>query len=176
MAGVLRPTSGEIRVDGRVSPLLELGAGFHPELSGEENLLLNGVLLGLTRREVLAKREAIVAFSELGDFIHRPLRTYSSGMIARLGFSVVVHLAPEILLIDEVLAVGDEGFQGKCMRKMSEFRASGTTMVFVSHNLAAVESICDRVALLEAGILVTVGPPKEAVAEYMRRVRAAPGG
>jgi lipopolysaccharide transport system ATP-binding protein len=173
MAGVLRPTSGAIRVDGRVSPLLELGAGFHPELSGQENLLLNGVLLGLTRREVLSKREAIVAFSELGDFIHRPLRTYSSGMIARLGFSVVVHLSPEILLIDEVLAVGDEGFQGKCMRKMAEFRVSGTTMVFVSHNLAAVESICDRVALLEAGRLAALGPPKDVIAEYVHRVRAA---
>ena len=173
MAGVYRPTSGAVRVDGRVSPLLELGAGFHPDLSGEENLLLNGVLLGLTRQQVLAKRDAIVAFSELGEFIRRPLRTYSSGMVARLGFSVVVHLDPEILLIDEVLAVGDEAFQAKCMRKMESFRSSGTTMVFVSHNLAAVESICDRVALLERGRLVTVGPPKEAVAEYLRSVRAA---
>jgi ABC-type polysaccharide/polyol phosphate transport system ATPase subunit len=121
---------------------------------------------------VLEKREAIVAFSELGDFIRRPLRTYSSGMVARLGFSVVVHLDPEILLVDEVLAVGDEAFQAKCMKRMEAFRAAGTTMVFVSHNLAAVESLCDRVALMEAGRLAAVGPPREMVAEYVRRVRA----
>jgi lipopolysaccharide transport system ATP-binding protein len=173
IAGVLRPTGGTVGVRGRVSPLLELGAGFHPDLSGEENLLLNGVLLGLTRREVLEKQEAIAAFSELGDFIRRPLRTYSSGMIARLGFSVVVHLDPEILLIDEVLAVGDEAFQSKCMKRMEAFRAAGTTMLFVSHNLQAVERLCDRVALLETGRLAALGPPKEIVAEYVRRVRQA---
>jgi ABC-type polysaccharide/polyol phosphate transport system ATPase subunit len=114
--------------------------------------------------------------NELAEFMNEPVRTFSSGMLLRLGFSVAVNLDPEILLIDEVLAVGDEAFQAKCMRKMESFRSSGTTMVFVSHNLAAVESICDRVALLEGGRLVTVGPPKEAVGEYLHRVRTAPQG
>lgn len=171
MAGVYRPTAGTVSVAGRVSPLLELGAGFHPDLTGEENLLLNGILLGLTRDQVAARRDAIVAFAELGEFIGRPLRTYSSGMVARLGFSVVVHLDPEILLIDEVLAVGDEAFQAKCMRKMESFRAAGTTMVFVSHSMTAVSAICDRAALLEGGRLVAIGPTAEVVAEYGRRVR-----
>ena len=173
MAEVYWPTAGTVTVRGRVSPLLELGAGFHPDLTGEENLLLNGILLGLTRDQIVAKRDAIIAFSELGDFIRRPLRTYSSGMIARLGFSVVVHLDPEILLIDEVLAVGDEAFQAKCLEKMLTFRESGTTMVFVSHDMKSVERICDRVVLLDAGKVALEGPPAEVIAAYVRRVHGA---
>jgi lipopolysaccharide transport system ATP-binding protein len=171
MAGVYPPTSGTVTVSGRVSPLLELGAGFHPDLTGEENLLLNGTILGLTREQVIAKRDAIIDFADLGDFIRRPLRTYSTGMVARLGFSVVVHLDPEILLIDEVLAVGDEAFQAKCMKKMASFRESGTTMVFVSHDMESVEKLCDRVVLLDGGKDVATGPPREVIAEYVRRAR-----
>ncbi len=174
-AGVLRPTAGSVGVRGRIAPLLELGAGFHPELSGEENLELNAVLLGLTRREAAARRDAIVAFAELEEVIRRPLRTYSAGMVARLGFSVVAHLDPEVLLIDEVLAVGDAPFQARCERRMKEFRAKGVTMMFVSHDLAAVERICDRAALLAGGRLVAIGEPAMAVAEYARRTAEQSG-
>jgi lipopolysaccharide transport system ATP-binding protein len=173
MAGVYPPTSGTVSVNGRVSPLLELGAGFHPDLTGEENLLLNGTILGLTREQVVAKRDAIIDFAELGEFIRRPLRTYSSGMMARLGFSIVVHLDPEILLIDEILAVGDEAFQAKCMKKMATFRESGTTMVFVSHDMESVARLCDRVVLLDAGKNVATGAPQVVIAEYIRRARGA---
>jgi lipopolysaccharide transport system ATP-binding protein len=131
-------------------------------------VILNGVLLGMTRAEVSAAFDDIVAFSELGEFIERPLRTYSSGMVARLGFSVVVHLDPEILLVDEVLAVGDEGFQQKCLGKMEEFRSKGTTIVFVSHKLKEVQRVCDRVAVLDAGRLLAVSEPDKAIADYRR--------
>ncbi len=169
IAGVLKPTSGTVQVRGRISPLLELGAGFHPELSGRDNILLNGVLLGMTRQQVKEKIDEIVEFSELADYIHQPLRTYSSGMIARLGFSVAVHLDPQVLLIDEVLAVGDEEFQKRCIAKMDAFRARRVTIVFVSHNLDAVEKICDRVALLDKGELIAVAESVKAIAEYRAR-------
>jgi len=172
IAGVLRPSSGSVETHGRIAPLLELGAGFHPELSGRENIVLNGVLLGMTRRQVMERLGDIIAFSELSDFMERPLRVYSSGMVARLGFSVAVHLDPEILLIDEVLAVGDEAFMAKCFQKILDFRANGVTMVFVSHNMAAVELVCDRVALLDAGRLVAVDSPKPVIAEYRKSSRA----
>lgn len=175
IAGVLRPNRGRVETRGRICPLLELGAGFHPYLSGRENILLNGVLLGLTRAEVMARMDEIVAFSELGDFIHRQVRVYSSGMLTRLGFSVAVHVNPDILLIDEVLSVGDEGFQKKCMARMQQFRAKQVTMVFVTHSLQDVEATCDRVALLEAGRLVALGPPKEVVEEYHRRLATRKG-
>ncbi len=168
IAGVLAPTSGTVSVRRRVSPLLELGAGFHPDFTGRENILLNGVLLGLTRREVRERMDEIAAFSELGEFIDRPLRTYSSGMIARLGFSVIVHLSPEILLIDEVLAVGDESFQAKCLAKIQEFRSRGTTIVFVSHDLVSVKRICERVALVDSGRIVEIGTAESAIAAYHR--------
>ncbi len=171
IAGVLKQSGGTIRINGRVSPLLELGAGFHPELTGRDNIILNGILLGLTRSQVEERLASIIDFSEMKEFIHRPLKTYSSGMVARLGFSVVVHLDPEILLIDEVLAVGDEEFQDKCQRKMEEFRAKGITIVFVSHDLDDVERICDRVLFLDKGRNRMTGPAAEVVAEYRNRVK-----
>jgi len=170
IARVLVPNQGSVRTVGRIAPLLELGAGFHFDLTGRENIMLNGVLLGLTRERVRARVADIVAFSELGDLIEQPLRAYSSGMVARLGFSVAVHLDPDILLVDEVLAVGDEAFQKKCLRRMAEFRARDVTMVLVSHNLGDIESLCDRAALLDGGRLAMVGRPREVVAEYRRRL------
>lgn len=166
IAGVLRPTSGQITVNGRISPLLELGAGFHYELTGRENILLNGVLLGLTRKQVVAKMEEIVDFSELGDFIEQPIRTYSSGMLARLGFSVVAHLDPEILLIDEILAVGDIKFQKKCYRAFDDFKKQNKTIVIVSHDLNAIEKYCDNVVLLDNGQIREVGDPKMVSSKY----------
>ena len=175
IAGVLKPTSGEVETRGHICPLLELGAGFHPELSGRENILLNGVLLGMTREQVMGKMDDIIAFSELGSFIKRPIRVYSSGMVARLGFSVVVHLNPEILLIDEVLAVGDESFQEKCLHKMQEFRKVGVTMVYVSHSLQSVRSVCNRVALMDAGKLITIGEPDASIERYYHRLHELQG-
>jgi lipopolysaccharide transport system ATP-binding protein len=166
IAGVLIPTKGEVIVKGKISPLLELGGGFHPELTGKENILLNGVLLGLTRNQVKSKMDEIIEFSELGDFIYQPIRTYSSGMYARLGFSVVAHLDPEILLIDEVLAVGDMEFQKKCLNKMTSFKKSGVTMVFVSHSKEYVERICDRVIWIDNQSIRMVGSPKDVVLNY----------
>jgi lipopolysaccharide transport system ATP-binding protein len=166
IAGVLRPSAGAIETHGTIAPLLELGAGFHPDLSGRDNIILNGILLGLTRGRVMENMDRIIEFSELAEFMDQPLRTYSSGMVARLGFSVAVHLSPDILLIDEVLAVGDEAFQRKCIGKIQEFRAKGVTMVFVTHNLRDVEKSCDRVALLDSGRLVELGKPADVVRRY----------
>jgi homopolymeric O-antigen transport system ATP-binding protein len=173
MAGVLRPTAGTVQTNGRVCPLLELGAGFHTELNGRENIVLNGILLGLTRREVAQRVDEIIAFSELAEFIDAPLRTYSSGMIARLGFSVAVHLEPAILLVDEVLAVGDESFRQKCLRRMQQFREARTTMVFVSHDMPSVAQISDRVALIECGQLLEIGEPAGVIDRYRQGRRAA---
>lgn len=166
IAGVLKPSNGNITVKGRVSPLLELGAGFHPDLTGIENIMLNGVLLGLTREEVLKKMDEIIGFSEINDFIYQPIRVYSSGMLARLGFSVVAHLDPEILLIDEILAVGDSEFQKKCLDKMIGFKKSGVTMVFVSHSMEDVKRICDRVMWIEEHKVKMVGEPKVVAESY----------
>jgi lipopolysaccharide transport system ATP-binding protein len=173
VAGVLRPTCGTIETRGRVCPLLELGAGFHMELNGRENIVLNGILLGLTRREVAERVDEIIAFSELGAFVDVPLRAYSSGMIARLGFSVAVHLEPSILLVDEALAVGDERFRRKCLERMREFRARRTTMIFVSHDMSSVAAISDRVALVEHGRLVDIGEPARVIAGYQQQQLAA---
>lgn len=172
IAGVLRPDRGQLTVKGRIFPLLELGAGFHPDLTGRDNIVLNGVLMGLTRAEVLRKLSTIIEFSELGDFIDQPVRTYSTGMLARLGFSIVASLEPEILLIDEILAVGDVNFQAKCLQRMRQFKSSGVTMVFVSHNMEAVEMMCDRVACFERGRLVELGPAQETVKRYQSRLHA----
>jgi len=168
IAGVLRAQVGTVEVYGRIAPLLELGAGFHPELTGRENIVLNGVLLGLTRREVLARTDEIIAFSELEPFLDQPIRTYSSGMIARLGFSVAAHLDPEILLIDEVLAVGDVHFQEKCFGKIEEFRRRAVTMVLVSHSPEAIRRVCDRVIWLESGKIVDQGDPHPLLDRYVK--------
>ncbi len=166
VAGVLRAEAGRIEVRGRVAPLLELGAGFHPELTGRENIVLNGILLGLTRSEVLAKMDDIIAFSELESFLDQPLRTYSSGMVARLGFSVAVHLDPEIFLIDEVLAVGDLHFRAKCRNKMSEFKRRQITIVLVSHSTEEITRQCDRVIWLDRGRIVDQGNPDLVLSRY----------
>lgn len=166
IAGVLRPTKGRVAVRGRVSPLLALGAGFHPDLSGRENIILNGILMGLTRREVLKKMDEIIEFSELGEFIDRPPRVYSSGMMARLGFSVVAHLDPEILLIDEILGVGDIKFQKKCAEKMDGFRQRGVTMVLVSHSINSITRTCNRAMWIDNRVIRMIGHPEEIAEAY----------
>jgi lipopolysaccharide transport system ATP-binding protein len=176
IAGVLRPSSGTVTVTRRVSPLLELGAGFHHELTGRENIILNGVLLGMSRKAMLARTDAITEFSELGQFIDQPIRSYSSGMLARLGFSIVVHLEPEIMLIDEVLAVGDINFQKKCMEKMMSFRKAGVTIVLVSHSIDDVRRLCDRVMWIENHVVRMIGPAEEVTAAYLDNFRARTEG
>lgn len=166
IAGVLKPTRGAVVVRGRVSPLLSLGAGFHAELTGRENVVLNGVLMGLTRREILRKMDEIVDFSEIEDFIDSPIRVYSKGMLARLGFSVVAHLDPEILLIDEVLGVGDIRFQKKCQDKMMSFKESGVTMVLVTHSVGSVAKICDRAMWIDNRTVRMIGDPTEIAQSY----------
>jgi lipopolysaccharide transport system ATP-binding protein len=166
IAGVLKPNTGRVMVNGRISPLLELGAGFHPELTGRENITLKGVLIGLTRSEVLKKIDEIIKFSELDNFIDQPVRIYSSGMLARLGFSIVASLDPEILLIDEILAVGDMDFQKKCIQRMAAFKERGVTIIFVSHNLVSVESICDRLLWIENHSAKRLGEAKDILNEY----------
>jgi lipopolysaccharide transport system ATP-binding protein len=168
IAGVLKPNQGKVVVRKRVSPLLALGAGFHPELNGRENILLNGVLMGLTRREVREKLDEIIEFSELGEFIDRPIRVYSSGMLARLGFSVVAHLDPEILLIDEVLGVGDIRFQKKCQEKMLTFKESGVTIVLVTHSIASIIELCDRAMWIENHVIKMIGDPREIGLRYSK--------
>ena len=174
IAGVIRPTSGTVETGGRICPLLELGAGFHSELSGRDNIVLNGVLLGLTRAEVRERMDQIIEFSELGRQIDQPIRTYSSGMTARLGFSVAVHLEPDILLVDEALSVGDEAFQEKCLDRMKAFIEDDVTMIYVSHALTTVEEVSDRVVLLDRGQLVMVGEPSEVVEHYHERFGVVP--
>jgi lipopolysaccharide transport system ATP-binding protein len=166
MAGVLKPSVGEVLVRGQVAPLLELGSGFHPELTGRENIMLNGVLLGLTRAEVFKRINEIIEFSELGQFVDQPIRVYSSGMLARLGFSVVAHLDPDILLIDELLAVGDQEFQKKCIEKMMIFKKNGVTIIFVSHSMSEVKRICDRVAWIDNHTIKMIGSRDEVVCNY----------
>lgn len=166
IAGVLRPNKGVVKVRGRISPFLSLGAGFQPELDGRDNILLNGILMGLTRREIMKKMDEIIEFAEIGDFINRPMRMYSTGMMARLGFSVVAHLDPEILLIDEVLGVGDIRFQKKCMNKMMEFKESGITMVLVTHSIGSVLSMCDRAMWIDNHVVRLIGDPMEVAESY----------
>lgn len=166
MAGVLQAESGCVNVHGHVCPLLELGAGFHYDLTGRENIVLNGILLGLTRREVMARLPDILEFSELEEFLDQPVRTYSSGMVARLGFSIAVHLDPDILLIDEILAVGDLHFQAKCLEKIKWFKSRNTTIVLVSHSTSDIRQLCDRVLWLDHGKLIGQGAPDEVVPLY----------
>jgi ABC-type polysaccharide/polyol phosphate transport system ATPase subunit len=170
MAGITRPTRGSLEVRGRISALIELGAGFHPEISGRENVVINGIMLGLTRRQVEERFDDIVAFAELERFIDAPVKTYSSGMYARLGFAVAIHVDPEVLLIDEVLAVGDEGFTRKCLDKIGEFRRRGKTIVLVTHSLGLVEKMCDDVLWLKQGRRADQGDPKRVVDAYLTYV------
>ena len=166
LAGILVPEKGSVTVSGRISALLELGAGFHPELSGRENVFLNGAILGLSKKEITARFDDIVAFAGLDDFIDTPVKNYSSGMFVRLGFAVAANVDPEVLLIDEVLSVGDESFQRRCAEKIDEFRRDGRTIVFVSHGLSQVEQLCEDVAWIDHGDLKMIGPAAEVIAAY----------
>jgi ABC-2 type transport system ATP-binding protein len=167
MAKILRPESGSITSHGKISALLELGAGFHPELSGRENVYLNGAILGLTKKQLQQRFDEIVAFAGIEQFIDSPVKNYSSGMYVRLGFSVAINVDPDILLIDEVLAVGDADFQRKCSEKIAEFRKAGKTIVIVSHSLPSVRTLCDEVALLEHGDLRDLGPAAGVIDHYL---------
>jgi len=168
VAGIIRPTSGTIAVGGRIGSLLELGAGFHPDFSGRENVFLNGSMYGLRRAEIRERFDEIVSFAELEDSIDRPVRTYSSGMYMRLGFAIAAHLDADVLLLDEVFAVGDEAFQRKCFGKIFEFKQRGGTIVFVSHDATQVERLCERAVLLRDGRMEFDGPTHEALVHYRR--------
>ncbi len=167
VAGITKPTSGTVNVKGRISALIELGAGFHPEISGRENVFINGIMLGLSKREVLQKFEEIVEFAELEEFIDAPVKTYSSGMYARLGFAVAIHVNPDVLLVDEILAVGDQGFTHKCLDKFAEFRRRGKTILLVTHSLSLVERFCDDAVWLDSGLIKAVGDPKRVIDAYL---------
>jgi len=166
IAGVLVPTKGEVFLNGKIAPLLELGAGFHPDLTGRENIVLNGILLGMTRKEILSKLDSIIEFSEIGEFIDEPIRIYSSGMLSRLGFSVAVHVDPDILLIDEVLSVGDFKFQEKSKNKIYEFKQKGKTIVFVSHDVNTIQELCTKVIVINDHKVIYEGDVKEGVEIY----------
>jgi len=172
VGGILKPTTGTITVAGRVSALIELGAGFHPEFTGRENVHVNGILLGLSRAEIRARFDEIVAFAGLDAFIDNPVKTYSSGMYMRLGFAIAVTVDPDILLIDEVLAVGDEAFQHKCVGKIQEFKARGKTIVLVSHDLGSVERLCDEAVWLHQGRLMAQGGTRQVIDHYLNHVAA----
>ncbi|MGO9019221.1 MAG: ABC transporter ATP-binding protein [Syntrophobacteraceae bacterium] len=167
LCGIMKPTRGTIEVHGRLSALIEVGAGFHPDLTGRENIFLNGIILGMKKEEIKAKFDEIVEFSGLQEFIDTPVKRYSSGMYARLGFSVAAHLEPDILVIDEVLSVGDFVFQAKCVEKMDAILQTGVTIIFVSHNLKAVADLCQRTLLLGHGKAIETGPTKEVIKTYM---------
>lgn len=167
VAGISRPTAGTVHVNGRVSALIELGAGFHPEISGRENVYINGIMLGLTKREIAKRFDEIVEFAELKDFIDAPVKTYSSGMYMRLGFAVAIHVDPDILLVDEVLAVGDEGFAHKCLDKFAEFRRRGKTILLVTHGLGVVERFCDEALWLDHGRVQATGDPHRVIGAYI---------
>ncbi len=171
IAGIYRPDSGRIRVRGKLSSLIELGAGFHPEFTGRENVYINGILLGLSKQQVQERFDRIVQFAELEDFIDMPVRTYSSGMYMRLGFSVAVHVNPEILIIDEVLAVGDESFGHKCKEIIRQFKASGKTIVMVTHDMSAVERWCDEALWLNKGQIADRGEPRRIIDCYRENVK-----
>ena len=168
LANITAPTSGEIVINGRLSALIEVGSGFHPELSGSENVYLSGAILGMRRREIAAKLDSIFDFAGVRQFKDTPVKRYSSGMYVRLGFSIAAHLDPDILLLDEVLAVGDAAFQAKCLDRISQMKQAGTTIVFISHDLGAVESLCDRVILMQRGSIIGDGLPREMIDLYER--------
>ena len=166
LSGITAPTTGEIKIRGRLSALIEVGSGFHPELTGRENIYLSGSILGMRRRELADKLEAIIDFAGVRSFIDTPVKHYSSGMFLRLGFSIAAHLEPDILLLDEVLAVGDAEFQVKCLDRVTELHQSGRTIVFISHDLGAVERLCQHVLLMERGRVIAAGPAREITAQY----------
>jgi ABC-type polysaccharide/polyol phosphate transport system ATPase subunit len=176
IAGVLEPSEGALFAQGRISPMIELGAGFDPELSGRDNVFLNGALLGFSRKQMEAKFDRIVAFAELGDFIEMPIKNYSSGMYARLGFAIAQDVEPDILIVDEVLAVGDERFQEKCKARIQDFRAAGVTFIFVSHSFEAARELCPRAAVLHHGRLAFDGPIDGAWARYRELARGPTPG
>src|SRR4051812_28725194 len=165
-AGVLQPTTGTVRISGRVSPMIELAAGFDPDLTGRDNVFLNGALMGYSRKQMKEKFNRIVEFSELGEFIDMPVKNYSSGMYARLGFAIAADVEPEILIIDEILAVGDEKFQAKCMERINLIRKSGCTIIYVTHAMESVQKLCERAVVLHHGKLVFDGPVEPAIARY----------
>jgi len=170
ISGILKPTGGVVRVNGRVAALIELGAGFHPEITGRENIVINGIMLGLSKREIEKRFDRIVDFSGIGEFIDQPVKTYSSGMYVRLGFAVAVHVDPEILLIDEVLSVGDEEFSQKCIAKIQEMKYRGVTLLFVTHQLDQVRNLCDRALWLDRGEPKAIGDPARVVDDYLQEV------
>jgi ABC-type polysaccharide/polyol phosphate transport system ATPase subunit len=168
LSSITTPSAGEITVRGRMAALVEVGSGFHPELTGRENIQLHGAMLGMRRSEIRRKLDSIIEFSGVGQYIDVPVKRYSSGMYVRLGFSIAAHLDPDILLLDEVLAVGDAAFQAKCLDRLAELRRSGRTVVFISHDLAAVYRLCDRAILMSHGRVVAEGPPREVIDEYQQ--------
>jgi lipopolysaccharide transport system ATP-binding protein len=170
MTGIYKPDSGTVRLNGRVSSLIELGAGFHPEFTGRENVFINGTILGLSRKEIEQRYERIVRFAELESFMNVPVRTYSSGMYIRLGFSVAVNVDPDILLVDEVLAVGDESFSRKCIDRMSNFKKAGKTIILVTHDLPTVERFCDQALWLDSGCIQAQGDPRQVIDAYRQEV------
>lgn len=171
LAGTVAPTTGRIWARGRVAPLLELGAGFHPDLTGRENVYLNAAILGIKRAEAVKRLDRIVEFAEVSDFLETPVKFYSSGMTVRLGFAIAVNVEPDILLVDEVLAVGDEDFQAKCLRRMQDFKRDGRTVILVTHSLAQAQSFCDRALVLDHGRLEYDGPMYGAAEAYHRSSR-----
>jgi ABC-type polysaccharide/polyol phosphate transport system ATPase subunit len=167
IARVIRPSAGKVQVNGRVAPLLQLGVGFHPDLTGLENVYFNGIILGLTRQQIAERLPSIIRFAELEEFIDTPVRAYSSGMVLRLGFAVAVHTDPEIILMDEVLAVGDEAFQHKCLRKIQEFQHEGRTILLVSHDMNQVRQVATRTVWLHQGRVMADGATAEVVEQYL---------
>jgi len=173
VSGILKPSSGKLAVNGRIAALIELGAGFHPEITGRENIFINGIMLGLTRRDIEERYERIVEFSGIREFIDQPVKTYSSGMYVRLGFAVAVHVDPDILLIDEVLSVGDEEFSARCVAKIQEMKYRGVTLLFVTHQLDQVRNLCDRALWLDHGRVEAIGDPMRVVDAYLQEVAGA---
>jgi lipopolysaccharide transport system ATP-binding protein len=173
ISGILKPTNGTVAVNGRIAALIELGAGFHPEITGRENIYINGIMLGLSRREIDERFDRIVEFSGIADFLDQPVKTYSSGMYVRLGFAVAVHVDPDVLLIDEVLSVGDEEFSARCVAKIQEMKYRGVTLLFVTHQLDQVRTLCDRALWLDKGMVEAIGDPMRVVDAYLQEVSGA---
>ena len=168
VCGIVSPTSGQVEVDGKIAALLELGAGFNPEFSGRDNLYINGAILGLSSEEIDSRLDAILGFADIGEYIDQPVRAYSSGMYVRLAFAIAIHVDPEILIVDEALAVGDIHFQAKCFDRFHQFREQGVTVIFVTHDLNMITRYCDRAYLLDHGRIAAQGNPRSVVAEYRR--------